>query len=554
MDTLYEDDALGEPDAAGPSPLAAIHAALGARQVEQAISLAEAALQAGGRDPLLFNLVAHRRQVEGRYGEAMGLLQAALALAPQDAFLRCALAGCLSQQGRDAEALALYDAVLATTPRHAQAHCGRGLALDALEQAEPARAAYQRAVELAEDYPDALGALAAHALRRGESDQAQAYARRALTADPDEPAAILALATLESKRGEASAAADRLQRRLARPGLSALHQGALGALYADALDRLDRPEAAMEAHVRANAATWAVHAPLLAAAGVETGINLCRRLRARFEQADPADWTAAPGAQSAGPGAPAGHVFLIGFVRSGTTLLEQVLASHPRVSALEEMPLLRALAKPWFDDDAGLDRLAALDEGQAEALRADYWRRVRSHGIEPAGRVFVDKNPLDGLWLPLVAKLFPDARILIARRDPRDVVVSSFRHRFKVNVLTCAFTDLQRTADYYAAVMALTQTYLARLPLHVHVHRHEDLVAHFDGEVRAICDFVGLEWTEALRDFAATARRRDIRTPSADQVRQGLSREGLGRWRRYEAAMQPILPVLQPWVEAFGYA
>ncbi len=552
MDAHSENDFRNRrPAASEPSPLAGIHVALGAQQVERAITMAEAALDAGGRDPLMFNLVAHRRQVEGRYGEAMALLQAGLRIAPHDVFLLCALAGCLSQQGRDAEALALYDRTLAQAPDHAPAHHGRGLALDALGEAEAAYAAEREAVRLAPDYPDALGALADHALRRGEQEAADVHARRALAADPDEPAAILALAGLALKRGDAAGAAARLERRLGRPNLPALHQGALGALYAEALDRLDRPEDAMQAHVRANAATWAVHAPQMAAAGVETGLDLCRRLQARFERADRADWGPAPPTPEAD--GPSVHVFLIGFVRSGTTLLEQVLASHPDVVALEEQPLLRGLAKPWFDDEAALARLAALDAAQAAALRADYWARVRSHGVEPAGRVFVDKNPLDGLWLPLVAKLFPEARILVARRDPRDVVVSSFRHRFKVNVLTCAFTDLARTADYYAAVMALMQTYLETLPLHVHVHRHEDLVADFDREVRAICGFLGLEWTDALRDFAATARRRDIRTPSAEQVRQGLSREGLGRWRRYEAAMQPILPVLQPWVEAFGY-
>ena len=548
----------GRPTAGAKDRLPAIHAALAAQQVEQAISLAEAALAAGSRDPLVFNLLAHRRQVEGQFAEAMALLEAGLRAAPQDPFLLCALAGCLSQQGRDAEALALYDQVLASAPAHAPAHHGRGLALDALGQTEPAHAAYLKAVELAPEYPDALGALADHAVRRGELDEADAYGRRAIAVDPDDPAATVALASVALKRGAAAEALDRLERRLARPGLTALHQGALGGLYADALDRLDRSDAAMQAHALSNAATWSIHAPRMAAAGVEVGVDLCRRLKASFDRADPTQWGPAPDAGARTPyahvpGEPVTHVFLAGFVRSGTTLLEQVLASHPDVVALEEQPLLRGMAKPWFGDDAGLDRLAALDGPQAQALRADYWRRARSYGVEPAGRVFVDKNPLDVIWLPLVAKLFPNACILIARRDPRDVVVSSFRHRFKVNVLTCAFTDLERTADYYSAVMALTATYLRKLPLYVHVHRHEDLVADFDAQVRVICDFIGIGWSDALRDFAATARRRDIRTPSADQVRQGLSREGLGRWRRYEAAMQPVLPVLQPWVEAFGY-
>ncbi|WP_174300092.1 tetratricopeptide repeat-containing sulfotransferase family protein, partial [Caulobacter sp. S45] len=406
MDPRSGDDMRSELADPGPVRLAAVHAALGAGEVDRAIALAEAALQAGGRDPLVFNLLAHRRQVEGRYGEAMGLLETGLRFAPDDAFLLCALAGCLSQQGRDVEALRLYNQVLASAPLHAQAHHGRGLALDALDEAEPARSAYLRAVELAPEYPDALGALANHALRRGELDQARSYAGRALAADFDEPAATLVLASIELKRGEPSTAADRLERRLSRPGLSALHQGALGSLYADALDRLDRPEAAMQAHARANAAIWAVHGPQLAAAGVEPGVDLCRRLQASFARADPADWHAAPAPAGSTSDAPAGHVFLVGFVRSGTTLLEQVLASHPQVVALEEQPLLRGMAKPWFGDDAALHGLATLDEVQAEVLRTDYWRRVRAYGVEPAGRIFIDKNPLDGVWLPLVAKLF----------------------------------------------------------------------------------------------------------------------------------------------------
>ena len=158
-------DLLAPPAAGLQARLAAIHATLASGGVEPAISLAEAALQAGVRDPLVFNLVAHRRQVEGRFAEAMALLEAGLRVAPQDVFLLCALAACLSQQGRDAEALAIYDQVLASAPAHAPAHHGRGLALDALGEAEPARAAHLKAVDFAPDYPDALGALADHAVR-----------------------------------------------------------------------------------------------------------------------------------------------------------------------------------------------------------------------------------------------------------------------------------------------------------------------------------------------------------------------------------------------------
>ena len=540
-------DLHGEPRAA----LDRIRTALAVNDVDQAIAIAEATIARGLEIPLCLNLVAYRRQVEGRLDEAMRLLDRAHQLAPGDVSILCALGGCLSQQGLETQALDLYDRALELSPTHAPAHHGRGLALSALGRLEESRRAHFRALDLAPDYPDALGALADHAVRRRELDVALDFARRALALDSGEPAAVLAKAFVEFRREHFRAAADGVAARLAQGGLSSLHASALEALYADALDMLDEPAASFGASARSNAAMAAIHAPLMAQAGVESGTALCRRLMREFA-AHARTWEPAP-AGPPDPDAPRIHVFLIGFVRSGTTLLEQVLASHPDVTALEEQPILRGMSAPYFKDGAGLDRLTALGPAEADGLRADYWRRVREAGAEPHGRVFVDKNPLDGVWLPMVAKLFPKARVLIARRDPRDVVVSSFRHRFIFNALTSAFTSLGEAADFYGAVMELTELYRAVLPIATHAHRHEDLIADFDGQVQDICRFIGLDWTPAMRDFATTAKRRDIRTPSAEQVRRGLSSEGLGRWRRYGDAIDPVLPALQPWIDRFGY-
>ncbi len=155
--------------------------------------------------------------------------------------------------------------------------------------------------------------------------------------------------------------------------------------------------------------------------------------------------------------------------------------------------------------------------------------------------------------LPLVAKLFPGARILFARRDPRDVVLSCFRRRFGMNPSMYQLLTLEGTAAYYDAVMRLAQIWRQLLPLPQHLVRYESLVEDFDGTARAACDFLGLAWDEGLRDFAARARTRGISTPSAAQVARGLNREGQGSWRRYRQQMEPVLPTLRPWVEAFGY-
>jgi hypothetical protein len=116
------------------------------------------------------------------------------------------------------------------------------------------------------------------------------------------------------------------------------------------------------------------------------------------------------------------------------------------------------------------------------------------------------------------------------------------------------FTDLVEAARFYSGTMALAEVYHRMLTLDWYVHRHEDLVADFEGETRGLCAFLGLPWTDRLSDFAQTAKRRDVQTPSATQVRRGLYSEGVAQWRRYGDALAPIFPILQPWVDRFGYS
>jgi hypothetical protein len=205
-------------------------------------------------------------------------------------------------------------------------------------------------------------------------------------------------------------------------------------------------------------------------------------------------------------------------------------------------------------DAAGLERLAHLAPPDAERLRAAYWREVAAHRVDVSGCVFLDKAPAGTLYLPLIAKLFPQARVLFALRDPRDVVLSCFRSSFQMNALTYAFTDLVTAAQCYAACMTMADAYRRILPLTLREVRYERLADDFEGELGAIAQFLGLEVTPGMLDVASTAARRGVRTPSAPQVRAGLNRQGIGRWRPYAEPLAPVMPVLAPWIERFGYA
>jgi hypothetical protein len=234
-------------------------------------------------------------------------------------------------------------------------------------------------------------------------------------------------------------------------------------------------------------------------------------------------------------------------------LLEQVLASHADVEAMEERDTLIAAIRDFFSTDSGLDRLAAADDAELDRYRAAYWAVVREFGHRADAPVFIDKMPLNTVVLPLIAKLFPAAKIIFALRDPRDVVLSGFRRRFSMTRQMYELTTLDSAAAYYDAVMRLADIYRPLLALEILDTRHEDLIADFDGETRRLCEFLSLEWRADMRDFASRARASAIHTPSGAQIARGLSRDGLGQWQRYEAQMATILPVLAPWVARHGY-
>lgn len=233
-------------------------------------------------------------------------------------------------------------------------------------------------------------------------------------------------------------------------------------------------------------------------------------------------------------------------------MLEKALAGHPGVATLEEVDHLAEAGEHLLGGDATLKELMSLTAAQADELRADYWRAVEATvGAPLAGRILVDKMPLHTIALPLIARLFPDARILSALRDPRDVVLSCFRRRFQVNAAMYEFLTLEGAARCYDAVMTLATRYRALLPLEFREVRHEALVADFESELRRVLEFICADWNPAVLDFAERARLRP-RTPSDLQLVRGLNAEGIGQWRRYEPVLASARALLDPWVAHCG--
>ncbi len=547
-----QDPAAPGPDAQAQARLGAVVRALQAGDTSGATRLAVAALAAGDAHPALLNLRALDHEEAGRFDAALADLQRARALAPRDFALANAEGLCLARLDRMVEAVGAFEDAIALKPDFAPAHFNRGWALEPLGELNQARRSYEAAIAIKPDHVDALAHLATLAARRGDFAEARRLAQRALALEPGRPGAELALAAAELGEGDAKAAQARLHVLAARDDVGPHDRAMAEGQRGDALDVIGDTAGAFDAYRRSNEGLRASYAPRFAAPGVPTVSGMLEWLIDYFDKASPEAWSAAPT-----PGAQAesvrGHVFLLGFPRSGTTLAEQALAAHPTVVSLEERETLHAALCDFMRGPQTLDRLRDADEAALEPYRRAYWDAVRAAGVELEGKLFLDKNPFNTLKLPLIARLFPKARIVFAIRDPRDVVFSCFRRRFVVNGATFEFLTLAGTARAYDLTMTLAERYAAVLRQARFDLVYETLVGDFEGEMRRLCAAIGLEWTAAMAAFAGRSRAGAVATVSSGQVARGLYGGGEGQWRRFAEPMSGVLPRLAPWVRRFGY-
>jgi len=312
-------------------------------------------------------------------------------------------------------------------------------------------------------------------------------------------------------------------------------------LMARIADALGRPEEAFAEAEAMNGSVWDYQ---IWRSRAERRIAGVRSLAERFTP----DW--------AGGLQPLPHIegrklaFLIGFPRSGTTLLDTFLMGHPQTFVLEELPLIEEPSK-MLGDVAALPERTVSD---LEGARAIYLQELDRYVAASFKGLIIDKLPLNILAAPILHCLFRDAPFVFAQRHPCDCVLSCFMQGFALNDSTACFLDIATAAEYYDAVMRFWTRTTELLPLRVHTVVYEDLVVGPESALRPLIGFLGLEWDRGLLDHRATAETRiSVATPSYNQVTQPLSCAPSGRWRKYEKQLEPVLPILLPWADRLGY-
>jgi tetratricopeptide (TPR) repeat protein len=344
-------------------------------------------------------------------------------------------------------------------------------------------------------------------------------------------------ARLAYRRGEHEQALE-----LARSATPSTDAGTRAQLIGQSLDKLGNPASAFEAFTEMNRED------------ARTGgavSEKARQSRANLDEQRSlltADWVA--GWTEAPPPSMREPAFIVGFPRSGTTLLDTLLMSHPGTAIAEEKPMLAEVGKKVGD----FARLAPMDGGKVDALR-DLYFRVADELVPDAGmRLLIDKNPLAMGAMPIVHRLFPTASVIFMERHPCDVVLSCFMTRFQPTDVGTNFVDLEDTALLYDEMMQLWTRSVKVLPLRVHAVRYERLVDDLEAELRPVAQFLGLDWLPELLDHRETARKRAfIGTPSYAQVTEPVNRKAVGRWTHYRQQLQPVLPILEPWALRLGY-
>ncbi len=482
-----------------------------------------------GHPGALANLGTARRRL-GDLQSAISCYREALRQGPVFASAGFNLANALKDAGEFDEAIGIYRQVLERHPDHLQALNNLGIAYKQCGASSEAEATFRQALSIDPDYGPARRNLGAVHEDNGEFEKADECYRRAWMVDANDAKAlakIIASRTIPVEQ-ECLDAASRLldQAKIDKECQAQLHYG-LGRYH----DRQGQYELALPHFRRANEIK-SRERPFPAAAVASKVDEICavftpelfkRFSNARLESDKP--------------------VFIVGMPRTGTTLTEQILASHPDIAGGGELPYFGAVALD-FRARTGVSEPFPSGVGQLtvpmiKAIGLPYLEKL--DGVSAAASRVTDKMPQNFLYLGLIALLFSSARVIHCWRDPRDVCLSCFVEDF--NVAHGFASDARHFAAYYRQYCRLMAHWHRVLPLPIFDLRYEDMVADSRAMSRKLLEFVGCEWDERCARFYE--QERVVTTPSRWQVRQPIYSHSIGRWRHYREFLEPVLADLE---------
>jgi tetratricopeptide (TPR) repeat protein len=463
----------------------------------------------------------------GRIVQALQAVGIAVSLADRAEYLS-QYARLLVQVRRDGEALQAADRAVALKPADALTLDTIGCVYSRLGAHDRAAPLFAAAVAQQPDHVQMRYNLASSLGFLGRFDDAAVNYEALIAIDPGYTRAHFALSALK-RQSSASNHIKRLEALLPKVRSSIEHLHVRYALAKECEDLADHD--ASFCHLEA------ANRPRKVELGysIESDRRLFARLMDQFAQDD---YFQGMGQGAADAGAP---IFVFGMPRTGTTLVDRIVSSHPLVESAGELQVMQIVIKRLTATPSRV----ALDPQTVDAaarLAPDRVGRDYLEGASPhrkTSRRFIDKLPLNFLYAGYIARALPRARLICLRRDPLDSVWSNYRHLFATGYSYYNYSfDLMDTARYYVLFDRLMRFWEERFPGRILQVRYESLVDDQEAQTRRLLQHCALPWNEACLSFHENASA--VATPSATQVRQPLYRTALGRWRRYERYLQPV--------------
>jgi tetratricopeptide (TPR) repeat protein len=507
-----------QPDAGKISLLLArANEALAEGDYAEAVALYQDLIPLVPRNPDVLNNLGVALAELRRYQEAEQCYREAIEINPEFAGALCNLADLV--QGNPQEAEELLRRALKVNPKYADARAKLGVALVASGRERDAKACFNKALKVVPSHPEALLGLGRIARMEGRFDEAESFIKRALKSSPKMPGAW---AAMNSVRKMTSADSGWLEgaKEIAGSGISLWEEAELRFAIGKHCDDVEDFDRAFQNYKRGNELMKTV------------AQKYDRQAHARFAD----DMIRAHSQQALatignGGSASMKPIFVLGMPRSGTSLTEQIIASHP---------VAKGAGEPEFWLDAASTHQSDIRQGilgeSARKKVAEEYLRVLGHLCPGALRV-VDKTPTNSDYLGFIHSVFPNARIIRMRRDPIDTCLSCYFQHFSTGMRFAL--DLSDLADYYRIHQRMMQHWSTALPPGTILEvPYEELVADQEAWTRKILDFLELEWDERCLSFHET--KRAVSTASAWQVRQKMYNQSVGRWRNYEKFIGPL--------------
>jgi len=434
-----------------------------------------------------------------------------------------------------------------TEPRNAELVGMVGHQYEAMRRPEKARACFLQAAAADPRAINPRISLAVLQEKNHRLQEARAAVRECLALEPRDDQARYFAAVLDRREGLLQEAERGLRDLLASNPRHPFVRYAARYELAQVLDRTDRFDEAMALLKEAKQIVLALADAALLMRGYDQSAESIRRFTASQPKNILDIWAGQfpPGQRESIPPL----AFLGGHPRSGTTLLEQILDSHPAVAALDEPAAFLEVLQPEFH------KSCQLSSARVNVLRRHYIQALRDDlPADAAGKMLIDKNPSPTARLPLWLRVFPELRVLIALRDPRDVALSCYFQNIPLNAANVNFLSLDRLAKHYADLMGIWLA-VREWPGFAWIEtRYEDIVAGLPQEGRRVTEFLGLQWHPEQERFYEKSGSRQLYSPTYQDVTRPVYQRSVARWRAYEKHLAPILPALEPFCRALGYA